>query len=71
MDIKIEKATVTANADRRLDRNWTVEIDDTAYSYSDENWTVEAKDGIVCWHRTDLADDVAKVLMEEILKDKE
>ena len=71
MDIKIETATVTANGDKRLDRNWTFEIDDTAYSYSDENWTVEAKDGVVFWTPTSLADDVAEILMEEVLEDNE
>ena len=51
MDIEIEKVTVTADKDKRLDGNWTVEI----------------KDGIECWHHEDLADDLAEVLMEEIL----
>ena len=71
MDINIETVTVTADKDKRLDEKWTVEIDDAAYSYSDENWTVEAKDGIECWHPTDLADDLTKVLIEEIKKDDE
>ena len=71
MDMKIEKVTVKANEDKLLDKNWTFELDDTAYSYSDENWTVEAKDGVVFWTPTSLADDLAKVLIEEILEDDE
>ena len=72
MDMKIEKVTLKANGDMRLlDKNWTFEFDDTAYSHSDENWIVEAKDGAVFWTPTSLADDLAKVLMEEILKDDE
>ena len=71
MDIEIEKVTVTADKDKRLDENWTVEFDDTEYSYSDENWTVEIKDGVEFWHRTDLADDLFEILIDEVLKDKE
>ena len=55
MDIKIETATVTAGDDKRSLK---------------EDWTVEM-DTVWCQHSEELADEIAKVLMEEILKDQD
>ena len=58
MDIKIEKASVTSNGDKRmLDRNWTVEMED-----------------VVCWppdgpERELLKKHIEEILMEEISKE--
>ena len=48
MTFKIETATVTANNERSLKEDWTVEMDT-----------------IWCQHSEELADEIAKVLMEE------
>ena len=59
MDIKIEKATVKPYANRMLDKNWTVEIEDGGH------WPPDGPE------RDLLKKRIEEVLMEEILKDEE